>query len=153
MATAIPANPSQALTSCPLCQPTGEDVLWQNQLCRVVLVGDPNYPGFCRVILNRHAREMTDLSTSERSLLMAVVFRLEAVLRDLLNPTKVNLASFGNIVPHVHWHVIPRFEDDLNFPEPNWGKVTHPSAVPVPLVRDVLLARVQTAMDGVELTA
>jgi diadenosine tetraphosphate (Ap4A) HIT family hydrolase len=40
----------------------------------------------------------------------------------VLHPDKINLASFGNVVPHLHWHVIPRFEDDAHFPAPIWGK-------------------------------
>jgi diadenosine tetraphosphate (Ap4A) HIT family hydrolase len=43
------------------------------------------------------------------------------MLRRLLQPTKVNLASLGNQVPHLHWHVIPRFADDAHFPDPVWA--------------------------------
>jgi diadenosine tetraphosphate (Ap4A) HIT family hydrolase len=96
-------------------------VLWRDGFCRVVLVGDPDYPGFCRVILERHAREMTDLGEAERARLMRVVFAVEAALRELLHPDKVNLASLGNVVPHLHWHVIPRFQADRHFPSPVWG--------------------------------
>jgi diadenosine tetraphosphate (Ap4A) HIT family hydrolase len=87
-----------------------------------VLVDDPDYPGFCRVVLERHVREMTDLAPAERMRLMNAVFATEAVLRDLLRPSKVNLASLGNAVPHVHWHVIPRHRDDRHFPKPIWAE-------------------------------
>lgn len=53
---------------------------------------------------------------------MAVVFALEAAIRECWRPDKINLASFGNVVPHLHWHVIPRWFDDRFFPEPVWGK-------------------------------
>jgi diadenosine tetraphosphate (Ap4A) HIT family hydrolase len=96
-------------------------VLWRDGFCRVVAVGDPDYPGFCRVILDRHVREMTDLAADERARLMRVVFEVEAALRELLAPEKVNLASLGNAVPHLHWHVIPRFRDDRHFPAPVWA--------------------------------
>jgi diadenosine tetraphosphate (Ap4A) HIT family hydrolase len=49
------------------------------------------------------------------------VFQVERFLRDTLAPEKINLASLGNIVPHLHWHVIPRFTDDPHFPQPVWG--------------------------------
>ena len=52
---------------------------------------------------------------------MRVVFELEAGLRELLQPDKINLASLGNAVPHLHWHVIPRFRGDPHFPSPIWG--------------------------------
>lgn len=106
---------------CELCETDGGEVLWQDALCRVVAVDMPDYPGLCRVILNRHVREMSDLPAVEQQRLMQVVFALEAVLRRLMHPDKINLASLGNIVPHVHWHVIPRFSDDAHFPQPIWG--------------------------------
>jgi len=60
---------------------------------------------------------------------MRVVFAVEAALRECLNPDKINLASFGNVVPHVHWHVIPRWRDDRFFPEPVWGAVQRDTSV------------------------
>jgi diadenosine tetraphosphate (Ap4A) HIT family hydrolase len=96
-------------------------VLWQDDFCRVVLVDEPHYPGFVRVILNQHVREMTDLVPEERSRLMMMVCKAEKAIRDVMQPDKINLASLGNVVPHLHWHVIPRFEDDPHFPKPVWG--------------------------------
>jgi diadenosine tetraphosphate (Ap4A) HIT family hydrolase len=64
---------------------------------------------------------MTDLSEAERIHLMEVVFGVESVLREQLQPHKVNLASLGNAVPHLHWHVIPRYDDDPHFPQPIWS--------------------------------
>ena len=108
---------------CELCASVGGELLWQDETCRVVRVDDPHYPGFCRVILNRHAAEMSDLPAHERRHVMDVVFAVEFALRELLQPDKINLASFGNMVPHVHWHVIPRWQDDRHFPQPTWGPV------------------------------
>lgn len=107
--------------ACELCDQIGGELIWNNDLVRVVRVNDPDYPGFCRVILNRHAAEMTDLLPEERQQVMNVVFSVERVLRAVLQPTKINLASFGNMVPHVHWHVIPRYANDVHFPNPVWG--------------------------------
>jgi diadenosine tetraphosphate (Ap4A) HIT family hydrolase len=107
---------------CELCDGVGGELLWQDELCRVVLVNDADYPGFCRVILNRHVAEMTDLAAAERTHFMQVVFAAEAAVRELLKPDKVNLATLGNVVPHLHWHVIPRFRDDRHFPNPIWGE-------------------------------
>jgi diadenosine tetraphosphate (Ap4A) HIT family hydrolase len=109
-----------------LCDSAGGEVLWQDELCRVVLVGDRDYPGFCRVILNRHASEMTDLDTKARQRLMDVVFAAERALRQLLQPAKINLASLGNMTPHLHWHVIPRFADDKHFPGSVWSEARRP---------------------------
>jgi len=101
---------------CELCDCSAESVLWQDAFCRIVLIDDAAYPGFCRVILARHIREMTDLTAAERTRLMDAVFATEAALREVLAPDKINLASLGNAVPHLHWHVIPRYRDDAHFP-------------------------------------
>lgn len=128
---------------CQLCENDGGIPLWRNTLCRVVRVADADYPGFCRVILNRHQSEMSDLSSAEQIELMCVVFAVESMLRQLLTPHKINLASFGNVVPHLHWHVIPRWENDRHFPNPVWGAVTRPEARPVqlPVGFDTLVAQ------------
>jgi diadenosine tetraphosphate (Ap4A) HIT family hydrolase len=122
--------PSQTST-CPLCQPAVEQLLWSDGSCRVILAGDADYPAFCRVIWNAHVREMTDLPAAPRAQLLAVVLAVETALRGLLHPVKINIASLGNQVPHLHWHVIPRFADDAHFPDPVWAArrregVAHP---------------------------
>jgi diadenosine tetraphosphate (Ap4A) HIT family hydrolase len=105
---------------CELCAGEGGVVLWRDAFARVVRVPDEAFPAFCRVVLRRHAREMTDLAAAERERLMRVVFACEQALREVARPDKVNLASLGNQVPHLHWHVIGRFADDSRFPDPVW---------------------------------
>lgn len=107
--------------TCELCEKQGGVIVWEDKNCRVVQVEEPGYPGFCRVIWNAHVKEMTDLSDEERKHCMNVVFTVESVMRKILNPAKINLATLGNMVAHVHWHVIPRFADDPHFPQPVWG--------------------------------
>jgi diadenosine tetraphosphate (Ap4A) HIT family hydrolase len=105
---------------CELCGGGGR-TLWQDARCRVLLADEPGYPGFCRVVWKAHVKEMTDLDEGERARLMAVVFAVETALRGLMAPDKINLASLGNRVPHLHWHVIPRYRDDPHFPQPVWS--------------------------------
>ena len=124
------STPQSPGAGCEFCHSPGGAVLWQNGLCRVVRVDDPDYPGFCRVIFNRHAREMTDLTPEERQGLMAVVYGVEKAVRETMGPDKMNLASLGNMTPHVHWHVIPRFRDDRHFPTPVWAAPQRESPVP-----------------------
>ncbi len=108
--------------ACELCAQEGGEVMYQDASLRVVLVDDANYPGFCRVILQDHVAEMTELSPLMRQVMMNVVWQVELAVRDIMRPDKINLAAFGNMVPHLHWHVIPRYRDDLHFPAPVWGQ-------------------------------
>ena len=107
-------------------------MLWDDGFARVVLAGDADHPGFCRVILKAHAKEMTDLAEAERARLMGIVYAVERLLRELLAPEKINLASFGNVVPHLHWHVIPRFADDPHFPNSVWSARVRDDVRPLP---------------------
>ncbi len=111
---------------CQLCQTPGGTVLWQNQHLRVIDACDALYPGFTRVIWAAHVVEMTDLTSAEQAELLRVVLLVEQVQRTALKPDKVNLAAFGNVVPHLHWHVIPRWQDDPHFPQAVWAAL--PSA-------------------------
>jgi diadenosine tetraphosphate (Ap4A) HIT family hydrolase len=117
---------------CELCNQVGGTLLWQDAACRVVLVQDADYPGFCRVIWNQHVKEMTDLSSDDSARLMATVFAVEAAMRDALHPDKINLASLGNLTPHLHWHVIPRYTHDKHFPQPIWGTAQREGASSLP---------------------
>ena len=109
--------------SCVFCVEVGGTLLWDDGFCRVILADEANYPGLCRVILNRHIKEMTDLSASDQQRLFSVVMAVEKAVRQVMVPDKINLASLGNVVPHLHWHVIPRYVDDAHFPNPIWGEI------------------------------
>ena len=110
-----------AAHQCDLCKPSQAELLWQDDFCRVVLLNDADYPAYCRVELIAHIKEMTDLVPEQRARMMKVVFAVETALREVIQPTKINLASLGNKTPHIHWHVIPRFEDDKHFPNSHWS--------------------------------
>ncbi|XZG70010.1 HIT family protein [Chitinibacteraceae bacterium HSL-7] len=123
------------MMDCELCQQPGGEEVWRDDFCRVVLVDDAGFPGFCRVIVHRHVAEISDLSCDERQRLMDTVYRVEKAVRDIIQPDKINLASLGNVVPHLHWHVIPRWQNDSHFPAPIWA----------PARRDVQTDRVPAA--------
>jgi diadenosine tetraphosphate (Ap4A) HIT family hydrolase len=114
----------QRMNACALCDSPGGEVLWQDSLCRVIRVGEGegvDFPGFCRIVWKDHVRELSDLSAGDRGHLLEVVNATETVVRAVVRPDKINLASLGNVVPHLHWHVIPRWADDSHFPAPIWA--------------------------------
>lgn len=108
--------------TCELCATDGGEILWRDTRLRVVAVDDAHYGGYCRVIWQAHAAEMSDLAQADRAYCMRAVFAVETALRELLQPLKINLASLGNFTPHVHWHVIPRFHGDAHFPQAIWAE-------------------------------
>jgi diadenosine tetraphosphate (Ap4A) HIT family hydrolase len=132
------------MRDCPLCQSPGGEIVWEDGLCRVVRVDGAEgeaFPGYCRVIWRAHVAEMTDLDPGNRRHLMNVVFAVESALRALVAPDKINLAALGNMVPHVHWHVIPRWLDDSRFPASIWAATPTKSAVAARLRVDTATLR------------
>jgi len=140
------------MSSCELCDTPGGDILWQDESCRVVRVGGADgaaFPGFCRVIWRAHVREMSDLVPDERRHLLAVVDAAERAVRAVMTPDKINLASLGNVVPHLHWHVIPRWIDDSHFPAPIWAAPTRPApGRPCPATADLAAALDRALKEG-----
>ncbi len=114
-------TPSAAAATCPLCEAAGGSPIWHDADWRIVRVADIDVPAYYRVIAQAHVAEFTDLEPADRARCMALVAAIERVLIERLRPTKINLAAFGNMVPHLHWHVMARFEWDSHFPQPLWG--------------------------------
>ena len=124
--------------ACELCREPGGVPVADAARWRVVRVDDAAFPAFYRLVWNAHVAEFTDLGDADRAACIDAVVRIERALRAALAPTKVNLASFGNVVPHLHWHVIARFDWDSHFPQPVWG--TAQRAVEPPAVARLALS-------------
>lgn len=116
-------RPSAELNpGCPLCIEVGGLPVWSDERVRVIRVEDtPAFPAFYRVVWNAHVAELSDLGEEDLLHCMDTVVCVERTLRTRLSPTKVNVASLGNVVPHLHWHVIARFDWDSHFPGPIWA--------------------------------
>jgi diadenosine tetraphosphate (Ap4A) HIT family hydrolase len=106
--------------SCPLCLGKNENVIYKNELFRVILVDD--IPGFTRIILNKHVAEFSDLSLDEAIEITKAIYKIEKAMIKHLRPDKVNIASLGNYVPHLHIHIIPRYKNDAWFPDSIWSQ-------------------------------
>jgi len=136
--------------TCELCALTAEP-LWRGAKLSVIAVDDANYPGFCRVVWNAHVKEMTDLAPADRALVMDAVWKVEEAVREVMEPQKVNLASLGNMTPHLHWHVIPRYADDAQWPSPVWApaaREVNPAALELRRARlPRLAAAIRTRME------
>ena len=120
------------MQECPLCSSPGGDIIWEDAQCRVVRIGGAEgaaFPGYCRVVWHAHVAEMTELSVHDRRHVMNVVFAVETALRQWLAPDKINLAALGNMVPHLHWHIIPRWRDDSHFPNAIWAAAERSAVV------------------------
>jgi diadenosine tetraphosphate (Ap4A) HIT family hydrolase len=135
------------LEGCELCELAAASKVVANDKFSVILADEANYPGFARVIWNEHVREVSDLPDADRLLLNEAVWKLEQAVREVMQPLKVNVASLGNVVPHLHWHVIPRYADDAHFPAPVWAQAVRSTDAAVLEGRRALLPRLKQAIE------
>lgn len=128
---------------CVLCDEAGGRLVFQARAYRVVHAEEAGFPAFYRVVWQSHAAELTDLSPRDQLHCMQAVAAVERALRTALAPTKINLAALGNMVAHLHWHVIARFEGDSHFPASVWAAAQR--------ARDTVLeSRVAAALPAAE---
>ncbi len=114
-------------SGCALCAPLDYPALGLTPLITLLHFevvrahDDPLFPAWIRVISRRHAAEIAELSAAERSAMWPILLCIETCLHQVLAPAKINWASLGNRVAHVHWHLLARFEDDATWPDAPWS--------------------------------
>ena len=128
---------------CELCCQPGGALLWSQDQWRVVRVDDAQFPGFYRLVASGHVSEFSQLARADQMQCMELLAWVEALMIQHLAPTKINLASLGNVVPHLHWHLVARFDWDSHFPSPIWAS---PQREP----NSELLARVRLALPALD---
>jgi diadenosine tetraphosphate (Ap4A) HIT family hydrolase len=109
-------------------------------LSRVFLHEDQFFPGYVLLVLRRHVTELYDLSATERATLMEEVSRVAQALARVFRPVKMNYELLGNLVPHIHWHLVPRLATDPGLRGPFWA-VEHR---PAPLAPAAARERIET---------
>ena len=106
-------------------------------LCDVRLMDDANYPWLILVPRVTDARDLIDLDPVQRHQLSDETDRAARLLRQAFRPQKLNVAALGNVVAQLHVHVIARFESDVVWPSPVWGRVES-----VPYSPEALIERI-----------
>lgn len=130
------------MADCELCSEAKRaSAFWQNDLFYLIDASCEATPNFVRLVLKRHVPEMSDLPREERVRVWDALNAIEEAMREVLSPAKVNLAEFGNMVPHLHWHLIARYRDDMYFPESTWSNAVRglPAATAERLARNPAL--------------
>ncbi len=115
---------------CPYDAPRAEsndywDLIAPLTVSSLYLTKNQTYRGQCLQILDcRHAVRPEHLSEQEWNAFCADLFKAERAVARVLKPDHMNLASLGNIIPHLHWHIVPRYESD-----PRWGAPIWPTSL------------------------
>ncbi len=112
---------------CPLCEGDGGRLVLRAGRFRVIHAEEAGFPGFYRLVWGDHVAEFSDLPAADRAGCMEAVAAIEQAMREHLQPAKINLAALGNMVPHLHWHLIARYPWDSHFPAPVWAAARQPA--------------------------
>jgi len=113
------------MNSCPMCRKWQDDVdlqVAELEECFVTLNRDQFFPGYCFVFAKKHVTELFHLDATRRHAIIDEVNRVAEALNELFQPTKMNYELLGNMVPHMHWHLVPRFTTDPLWPRPIWAE-------------------------------
>lgn len=113
------------MTTCPMCCKWNEEPelrIAQLEYCQVMLNRDQFFAGYTFVFTRHHVTELFHLEQTVRSAVMEEVSSVAAALYTILQPAKINYELLGNMVPHMHWHIVPRFTDDPLWPRPIWSE-------------------------------
>lgn len=94
----------------------------QFTLSRILMMNDNQYPWFILVPQRKGIKEIYELSQSDRQLLMDESCLLAKTMVELYRPDKLNIAAIGNLVPQLHLHHVARYQTDIAWPGPIWGK-------------------------------
>jgi diadenosine tetraphosphate (Ap4A) HIT family hydrolase len=114
-------------------------------VCTLRLMNDRQYPWLILVPQVRDARELLDLTPAEQQQVWREILAVQAALREVVRPHKLNLGAIGNMVPQLHIHVVARFEGDASWPKPVWGQ--RPAVPYSPLEAGELIARLRPVLD------
>lgn len=95
-------------------------MIFKNELVKVEI--ELSEVPWVKIFTQRKIKEFSECSVDEKLEIFRIIDVTEKYMLDYFKADKINIASFGNLLPHVHWHVMARFEADSYFPEPMWGE-------------------------------
>ena len=113
------------MNTCPMCRRWDDDSdlrVAELEHSFVVLNRDQFFPGYTLLFTKQHVTELFHLDMAVRSGLMEEVSRVAEALFTLFQPDKMNYELLGNMVPHIHWHLVPRRSDEPLWPRPIWSE-------------------------------
>lgn len=112
-------------TDCPMCRRWETDAdlrIAELEHSYLILNRDQFFPGYTLLFTKNHVTELFHLDRDVRNGLMEEVSRVAQALYDVFTPAKINYELLGNMVPHMHWHIVPRFVSELLWPRPIWAE-------------------------------
>ena len=95
-------------------------LIYENELIKVE-IEEFEIP-WLKIFTQKSIKEFSQCDKATKLEIFRLLDIIEKEMLEYFTPDKINIASFGNYVPHVHFHIQARFKNDSYFPEPTWGK-------------------------------
>lgn len=95
-------------------------IIYKNELIKIEI--EPSEIPWLKIFTNEPIKEFSECNSETKQEIWKYLDLIEKEMISYFKPEKINIASFGNYVPHVHFHIMARFKEDSFFPEPMWGK-------------------------------
>ena len=102
-----------------------------------IKVHDSEIP-WIKIYSQQNCKEFTECDATTRQQIWLLLELVEREMLDYFKPEKINIASFGNYKPQVHWHVMARFLEDSFYPECMWGEKQREATLDYPPMEDFL---------------
>jgi len=118
-------------------------IIYENKFVKIE-IEDSEIP-WLKLFTQTAYKEMSDVPKEIRIEIYDLLHKIEKEMITYYNPTKINIASFGNYMPHVHWHIMARFEKDSYYPEPMWGTKQRESNLKLPSA-DIFFLRLKRVL-------
>ena len=96
------------------------EVVWRFPRSVALLGAWQFYDGYCLLVSRTHAAELSELADAERRAYLDEMCALARAIQRCHRPVKLNYELLGNQVPHLHWHLFPRYAHDPDVLHPVW---------------------------------
>jgi len=96
-------------------------LIYENRLIKIEV--EVSEIPWLKIFTKKAHKEFSEASLEEKQEIWRALDIIEKEMLTFFKPKKINIASFGNYMPHLHWHIMARFQEDSFFPEPMWGKL------------------------------
>ena len=119
-------------------------IIYQNKQIRIE-IEESEIP-WLKIFAQDQCKEMTDCSAETKQQIWTLLDLIETEMLAYFKPEKINIASFANYVPQVHWHIMARFKEDSFYPECMWGKKQREGTASFPSIESfipLLLSKIE----------
>lgn len=106
------------------------NIIYENDLIKIEI--EKNEIPWLKIFTQESHKEFSQCDSETKKQIWNTLDIVEKEMLSYFKPEKINIASFGNYLPHVHFHIMARFKEDSYFPEPMWGQMQRSSKLELP---------------------